>query len=100
MNVQTISEKRVLCPSCGKTGKRASPVTVRALLREQYAEGIVTTEHSCCDTNGNRELGCKPTTVDTDWRFCDSPNCDVVYFSEEDDTRFTKSQLKIPVGVK
>ncbi len=100
MNVQTISEKRVLCPSCGKTGKRVSPVTVRALLREQYSEGIVTTGHSCCDTNGNRELGRKPTTVDTGWRFCDSPDCDVVYFSEEDDASFTKSHLKVPVGVK
>lgn len=31
---------------------------------------------------------------------CDSPDCDVVYFSEEGDTNFTKSQLKVSVGVK
>lgn len=100
MNVQTVSEKRVLCPSCGKTGKRVNPVTVRALLKEQYAEGMATPEHACCDTNGNRELGCKPTTRDTGWRFCDSLGCDVVYFSEQGDTTFAKSQLKLAVGVK
>lgn len=100
MEVQSIREKHVLCPSCAKTGKRVNSVTVRALLKQQYAEGMATTEHSCGNTNGNREFGCKSTTADAGWRFCDSPDCDVVYFSEKGDTRFTKSQLKVLVGVK
>ncbi len=100
MDLQTTGEKRVLCPSCGKMGKRVSPVTVRSLLKEQYAEGMATTGHSGCDINGNRELGCEPTTADTGWRFCDSRHCDVVYFAEDGDGKFTKSQLKVAVGVK
>jgi hypothetical protein len=50
-----------------------------------------------CDTHAT---GCKPIIGDTGWRFCASPDCDVVYFSEEGDTIYTRSQLKVPVGVK
>lgn len=84
------------CPRCGQHGKRVSHVTLRSLLRDEYAAGILPTEYNCCDTNG----GCKPLDVDTGWRFCDSPICDVVYFSEADDREFSKSQLHVAVGVK
>lgn len=91
------SGRRVECPACGKKAKRVSAVTLGALLKEEFARQFATPDRSCCDANGG---GCKPVTCDTGWRLCDSPDCDVVYFSEEGDTRFTKSQLEIPVGVK
>ncbi len=100
MNVQTIIKKRDHCPSCGDKGKRVSPITVRALLKEHDAESSAASEHSCCDTNGDREFGCKPRTADTGWRFCDSHDCEVVYFAEDADRKFTRSQLKVAVGVK
>lgn len=90
-------EKKTLCPSCGQQAKRVSPVTLRALLKEQFAAQISSGDHSCCDSNGE---GCNPIHADTGWRFCNSPDCDVVYFSEEGNAKFTKSQLKVPVGVK
>lgn len=94
---ETKTARRVECPSCGKKAKRVSPVTLGAVLRDEFAEPFAADGQSCCDSNGE---GCKPVTGDTGWRFCDSPDCDVVYFSEEGDTHFTKSQLKVPVGVK
>lgn len=101
MTVETTTEsktaRRVECPSCGKKAKRVSPVTLGALLKDKFAEPFTADGQSCCDSNGE---GCKPVTGDTGWRFCDSPDCDVVYFSEAGDTTFTKSQLKVAVGVK
>ncbi len=97
MTAETTTAKRVACPSCDKKAKRVSPVTLRALLKDQFATEIGKGDQSCCGPDGE---GCTPITGDTGWRFCDSPDCDVVYFSEEGDTRFTKSQLKVTVGVK
>ncbi len=97
MTTQTSTEKRVQCPSCGKKAMWVSPVTMRALLKYEFASQLSADDHSCCDSNGD---GCKPISQDTGWRFCDSPDCDVVYFAEEGNTTFTKSQLKVDVGVK
>jgi copper chaperone CopZ len=101
MTVETRTEtktaRRVECPSCGKKAKRVSTVTLGALLKDEFAKRFTADGHSCCGTTGE---GCQPINGDTGWRFCDSTNCDVVYFSEEGDTTFTKSQLKVPVGVK
>lgn len=74
-----------------------SSVTLRALLKDDLATEVGSIDHSCCNSNGE---GCTPITEDTGWRFCDFPDCDVVYFSEEGTKQFTKSQLTIPVGVK
>jgi copper chaperone CopZ len=87
----------VVCPGCAKKAKRVSSVTLRALLKDQFAAEIGDGDHACCDSNSE---GCIPISEDTGWRFCDSTDCNVVYFSEEGDTSFTKSQLKVPVGVK
>ena len=63
------------CPSCGQTGKRVRPLTIGAVLKDEFfAPG------------------------GTDWWFCDSQGCDTVYFSP--DRVFTQSQLNVPVGVK
>ena len=46
---------------------------------------------SCCSTSSN---------TDSDWRFCDSKKCDVVYYSNSDGSVFFKSQIQVEVGVK
>jgi copper ion binding protein len=89
----TAAKVSTLCPSCGKNAKRVSPVTLRALLRSEFAHQLAANEQS----HGE---GCSPINGDTGWRFCNSPDCDTVYFSETGDTTFTKSQLKVSVGMK
>jgi copper chaperone CopZ len=91
------TSKRVTCPSCDTKAKRVSAVTMRALLRDEFASQFVSDDQSCCESSGG---GCTSITDDTGWRYCNSKDCDVVYFSEREDTSFTKAQLKIVVGVK
>ncbi len=100
MTTETTTQKRVQCPSCGQKAKQVSPVTLRALLKDEHASGFAGGEHSCCAADGNGDTGCQPIEGDTGWRFCESQNCDVVYFSEEDETTYIQSQLKVSVGVK
>jgi len=66
----------VQCPACQTKGRIVKPLTVRALLREELADQV----------------------ADGEYRYCDSKDCDVVYFG--DDRTFTKPDLKVPVGVK
>jgi len=88
------------CPSCGKSAKRVGTVTLQALLQDEFARQFGDYGHACCQSSSDGEAVCTQITDDTGWRFCDSKNCDVVYFSEVGDTTFTKSQLRVPVGVK
>ena len=82
------------CPKCGKKGKTVKPVTLRTLLKDEYAAAVSVVDESNC------ESGCTPSKGNTGWRFCDSPECDVVYFGEQNGVTFTKDQLKVAVGVK
>ncbi len=82
------------CPTCGKKGRTVRPRTVRALLKDEYAAEVAVPERSDCVS------GCMPALETTGWRFCDTPDCDIVYFAEDADTTFTKSQLRVAVGVK
>ena len=100
MTILSTTQKRLICPTCGTKARRVSPVTLRALLIDEFASEFGGGDHLCCGSNGNGDTGCTPISADTGWRFCDSPKCDVVYFAEEGDQTFTKSQLKVPVGVK
>ena len=90
---QTISTA-TQCPKCGSIGKVVKPVTLRALLRPEYAATVAEAEGVHC------ESGCTPVQGNTGWRFCSSPDCDVVYFGEQNGITFTKSQLSVTVGVK
>lgn len=90
MASEPTTAKRTLCPSCEKTAKRVSTVTLGALLSDEFSQLFKTDGHSCCAS----------VKGGTGWRFCDSRDCDVVYFSEDSDTSFTRSQLKVLVGVK
>lgn len=82
------------CPKCGKKGKTVKPVTLRALLKDEYAAEFAVPDDSRC------ESGCTPSNGNTGWRFCDSPDCDVVYFGEQNGVTFTQEQLSVAVGVK
>lgn len=76
-------------------------VTLRALLMDQHDGHFDVPEtHSGCEATEATESGCKPAGNDTGWRFCDASNCDVVYFAEQTDATFAKSDLRVEVGVK
>jgi len=67
------------CPACSRKSKRVAPLTVRSLLKPELAPGV-------------RE---EP------YRFCPSPGCDVVYFSETEPAhRFVRSELRVRLGQK
>ncbi len=67
----------VLCPVSGKPGKRVRPVTLESLVLKDHL----------------------PELDGKDWFFCDLPDCDVVYFSSDEDT-VPREALTILVGVK
>lgn len=94
---ESTTEKRLNCPACDNKAKRVSTVTLGALLSDEFAQQFKTDGQSCSASDGE---GCTSIQRDTGWRFCHSTDCDVVYFSEEHDTTFRKSQLKVAVGVK
>ena len=107
MNTKTVSdrsgtaeaagERQVHCPSCGKKGKPVSTVTLRALLKQEFRDLVPDEQAERCQEDAT---GCRPIAEQTGWRFCDSQECDIVYFAEQGERTFTKSQLKVPVGVK
>ncbi len=82
------------CPRCGRKGKTVKPVTLRALFKDEYVAKVAAPDESGC------ESGCTPSKGNTSWRFCDSPDCNVVYFGEQNGVTFTKDQLRVSVGVK
>tara|TARA_R110002073_G_scaffold35970_18_gene104954 strand:- start:5358 stop:6572 length:1215 start_codon:yes stop_codon:yes gene_type:complete len=93
---QVTTPNRVECPVCGKKAKRVAAATLRALLKDEFAGEFAADNHSSCSADG----GCSSLTKDSGWRFCDSQDCDVVYFAETDERTFTKDQLHVAVGVK
>lgn len=98
MSMETTTAKQVICPACGTKGRRVGIHTVRSLLKPEAIgtlEGIPASG-DCCSSGE----GCQSPSEDTGWRFCDSQECDVVYFAEEGDATFTKSELKVAAGVK
>lgn len=65
------------CPRCSSKGQRVGAVTVRALVCEHAQDRI----------------------AERDYRFCDTPDCEVVYFAA-DATPFLKPDVNVRVGVK
>ncbi len=67
------------CPACSTKGRKVEPLTVRALVQHELVSQV----------------------RDAPYRFCESPACDVVYFSEKDPGhRFVRSELRVRVGQK
>ena len=76
-NIMTSTTPNTHCPSCGTKGKKVKKIALESLLTPDVAAKI----------------------GDTQYRFCDSVDCEVVYFGEDGST-FTKSDLTVRVGVK
>lgn len=73
MNTKTIG-----CPICKKKGLKVENITLESVLRSKYKSQI-----------GN-----------LDYRFCETPNCDIVYYSENNKQVFHKEALHVRVGIK
>ncbi len=78
MGMNTGGQAIVNCPVSGTKGKLVKTITLRSLIKEEQQKRI---------TQGR-------------YRFCDAQGCDVVYFAEDGSHVFTRSDLKVRVGVK
>ncbi len=67
------------CPQCGSKSKKVSRMTVRYMVKGSFQSQV----HD-----------------KTSYRFCLSPTCPLVYFSENDHSVFTKDQLSERVTIK
>lgn len=68
----------LVCPSCGKKGKRVETRTLHYLLKGKFQRDVVS---------------------DTVYYFCGVPDCGVVYYSSNSHV-FNKDQIRVPVGQK
>ncbi len=100
MRTETTKTNREECPDCGRKAKRVGTSTLRALLKDELARKFLAGDRPCCNVAGNGDTDCSPVSDAAGWRFCESQDCDVVYFCETDDRAFTKSQLRVAVGIK
>lgn len=76
INYTTVAE---CCPTCSSKGRKVAPLTVRAVVKPELAAQV----------------------RDETYRFCASPACDVVYFSEKHpEQRFHRADLRVRVGQK
>jgi hypothetical protein len=67
-----------VCGVCGVKAKKVERMTVENLLKG----------------GSQREI------IDTQYYFCETPGCDVVYFSNETGQRFTKRVVRTRIGIK
>jgi len=65
------------CPRCGNKGSKVGQITLESLLKPEIVDRV----------------------TDEQFRFCDSIECDVVYFGDGG-TLFVKDDLTVHVGVK
>lgn len=75
--VKTVHPKKRYCPSNGIEGTEVSAKTISHHIKQSW----------------------KWKHADTRYFFCDDPDCDVVYFGD-DDSVITKVQLRTTVGIK
>lgn len=75
-NQTTVTE---ICPACSTKGKKVAPLTVRALVKPEWTSRV----------------------RDDTYRFCESPTCDVVYFSEQHPEQcFHRADIRVRIGQK
>ena len=67
------------CPVCGKKGKSVERITLEHLLTPEALTRL-------------KERGA--------YRFCETPTCEVVYFSEDGVSLFQKPDITVRVGLK
>lgn len=70
--------KDTLCPSCNKKGKIVERVTLDALLNSDQKKNIIQDQYL----------------------FCQTTNCEVVYYSQKAEHKFLQSHLTVPVTAK
>ena len=66
------------CPDCGKKGTIVKPITLHSLLKPEVQSRI----------------------LDANYWFCTNPECNTVYYSENGNGSFLKSDMQIKVGIK
>lgn len=66
-----MNDNSTLCPVCGQKGHRVDGATVKSMLS-------ISLRH----------------VRNTPYRFCASPNCEVVYYSDDGTQTFTKHQMR------
>lgn len=69
------ARKPGICPACDQKAKSVPTLTVKSLVREHWR-----------------------VPASANFSFCRTPDCDVVYFSEEE--IFRKPDVKVRVGIK
>lgn len=74
---QTQSE--IACPVCRKLGRTVNPTTPRHTLTRTVRDKLNAEHH---------------------YHFCENPDCDVVYYNNQDTSVFTTSELKNAVTIK
>ena len=72
------STASAICRACGKRAKKVERITVEHILKGESHDQI----------------------KDTQYYFCETPSCDVVYFSNEAEQYFTKREVRVRVGIK
>lgn len=77
MSSENAVASHTVCPRCAGKGKRVGVATVRSLVNHEV----------------HNRIG------EQDYRVCDTPACDVVYFAG-DESLFLKSELTVRVGIK
>src|SRR5215470_9662350 len=72
-----VEQRVTACAACGGIGRPVSTVTLKHMVKPQFLE-----------------MATKPG-----FRFCASPDCDVVYYHEDGD-QLRKADLHVRVGIK
>ncbi|MBI4455780.1 MAG: hypothetical protein HY644_07765 [Acidobacteria bacterium] len=77
-NTQAMERRLGICPECGNKGTKVQPITVQSLVRPDRHVGI----------------------QETQYHYCATPECDVVYYSNRADLVFQKRDLTVRIGAK
>lgn len=67
-----------ICLHCGKEASKVEQITVKHIIKGEHLNKI----------------------KDTQYYFCEAPNCEVVYFSNDTGQYFTKRDVRVRVGLK
>ena len=74
----TVKRSSSICPECDQRVKNVGRITLEHLLRDEKVS----------------------TLQDTNYYFCSTPTCDVVYFAEGAEQYYSKADVKVRVGQK
>jgi len=81
VSIETVANQnkaRAICGSCGNKGKKVERLIVEHIVKGEHQRAV----------------------TDAQYYFCETPSCDVVYFSNETEQYFTKEDVHMRVGLK